>query len=354
MSVAPRISIAMATYNGARYLAEQLASFGRQTVLPFELVVTDDGSSDGTVDIISHFSRTAPFPVRLFRNEKNLGFADNFLKAASLCQGDWIAFSDQDDVWMDQKLARLSEVATKFADRDIAVIGHSSLIVDKDLNRTGQRLPWFERDEVLPRAGHFGFFCIVGFSLCCHASLIRDYDPALRPTRYREAEWTPPGHDQWLSMLGNIVGNIAVISEPLALWRRHGDSLTRPPSQESLRSEAATALTAVSPDVYFLRSRMAGEASETFAALASRAHEQAVRDRLADGAVQFAKLSTALRLRGELYSAPGVRARWATFLRMLSRNAYFSRPVCALGMRPFLKDLSFCAGAFGMLRRILA
>ena len=100
----PRISIAMATYNGSKYLREQLDSLAAQTLPPCELVVTDDGSTDDTLGILDRFRRRAPFPVHLHRNEQRLGYRDNFLKAAQLCSGELIAFCDQDDVWMPDKL----------------------------------------------------------------------------------------------------------------------------------------------------------------------------------------------------------------------------------------------------------
>ena len=116
------ISIAMATYNGDRYIGEQLDSLARQKLLPLELVVTDDGSSDGTLDILKAFSEGAPFPVRIFRNTTRLGYEENFLKAASLCNGDVIAFCDQDDIWMDRKL---EVCAPMFADPSIVGVLHT-------------------------------------------------------------------------------------------------------------------------------------------------------------------------------------------------------------------------------------
>jgi len=98
------ISIAMATYNGEKHLREQLASIASQTYLPLELVVCDDGSTDETLSILHEFSTVAPFECRIFRNEKTLGFAENFLRSASHCKGNWIAFCDQDDVWLPTKL----------------------------------------------------------------------------------------------------------------------------------------------------------------------------------------------------------------------------------------------------------
>ena len=97
------ISVAMATYNGGRFLREQLDSLNQQTVLPRELVVCDDRSTDNTVRILEEFASQAAFPVKVVVNENRLGFGDNFMKAASLCSGDLISFCDQDDIWYSNK-----------------------------------------------------------------------------------------------------------------------------------------------------------------------------------------------------------------------------------------------------------
>lgn len=99
-----KMSIAMATYNGARYLREQLDSFAAQTRLPDELVVCDDGSSDDTLNILEEFARTAPFQVRIFRNDVNLGYAQNFARALERCVGDLVFLSDHDNVWFEDKI----------------------------------------------------------------------------------------------------------------------------------------------------------------------------------------------------------------------------------------------------------
>src|SRR5882762_9087557 len=99
-----KISIAMCTYNGARYLREQLDSIAAQTRPPSELIVCDDNSLDETREIVAGFAASAPFPVRLGVNEQNLGSIRNFERAIKLCEGDLIALSDQDDVWLPEKL----------------------------------------------------------------------------------------------------------------------------------------------------------------------------------------------------------------------------------------------------------
>ena len=102
------ISIALAAYNGSRYIGEQLESFSAQRRLPDELVVCDDGSTDGTPEQVERFASRAPFEVRLERNPNTLTTTPNFEKAVSLCRGDLIFLSDQDDVWLPEKLEKMA------------------------------------------------------------------------------------------------------------------------------------------------------------------------------------------------------------------------------------------------------
>src|SRR5947208_14214106 len=99
------ISVAMCTYNGERFLKEQLESLAAQTRQPDELVVCDDRSTDSTPHIVEAFARAAPFPVRLEVNDRCLGSTKNFEHAILRCTGALIALSDQDDVWHPEKLA---------------------------------------------------------------------------------------------------------------------------------------------------------------------------------------------------------------------------------------------------------
>src|SRR6476620_5065531 len=119
------ISIALATYNGEKYLPAQLQSLARQTRLPTELVVFDDCSTDRTIDIINDFVSRAPFPVRVARNESRLGFVNNFMRAAQACQADLVAFCDQDDVWEPHKLAVMEPV---FDDPDVLLAYHNATL----------------------------------------------------------------------------------------------------------------------------------------------------------------------------------------------------------------------------------
>ena len=104
-----RISVIMCTYNGAAYLGEQLDSLRTQTLPPHELVVQDDGSTDGTMDLLRDYQQRHPgLRIRLFANPERLGYNRNFLTAVQRAEGDLIACCDQDDVWHADKLEVLA------------------------------------------------------------------------------------------------------------------------------------------------------------------------------------------------------------------------------------------------------
>lgn len=98
------ISVALCTYNGERYIHEQIDSIINQTVKVDEIVVCDDGSTDETLSIIESFRENTSVDIRIYRNETNLGVCANFQKAVNLCKGDIIFLSDQDDIWHNDKV----------------------------------------------------------------------------------------------------------------------------------------------------------------------------------------------------------------------------------------------------------
>lgn len=201
------ISIAMATYNGERFIAEQLESLAAQTHLPTELVVCDDGSSDGTLAIVEAFAREAPFPVRVIRNEKNLGYIRNFEKALSLCTGEIIFLSDQDDVWFPEKIAHVLAVFT--AEQAGAVL-NDQIIADGELRPSGQ-----SKLANIRQAGLSDDVMITG---CCTA-----INAPLKALCLPFPE-NPPAHDIWIGRLAVLLGVRGVLDEPLQLYRRHGDN----------------------------------------------------------------------------------------------------------------------------------
>ena len=103
------VSIAMCTWNSERFLPELLESLHQQLQKPSEIIACDDGSSDRTLAILHEFGRACNFPVRIIENPTRLGPTKNFEKAISLCNAEFIALCDADDVWYPEKLYTLGE-----------------------------------------------------------------------------------------------------------------------------------------------------------------------------------------------------------------------------------------------------
>lgn len=98
-----RISVAMCTYNGEKYLKSQLDSILNQTILPDEIIICDDCSKDSTINIITAYQKKHPI-IKLFINETNLGLIKNFEKAINQCTDGLVFLSDQDDIWYQNKI----------------------------------------------------------------------------------------------------------------------------------------------------------------------------------------------------------------------------------------------------------
>ena len=91
--------VAMCVYNGARFLREQLESIAAQSVPPVQMVVLDDGSTDGSWELLQAWAATAPFEVEVRRNAEKLGVVRNFERAATLLDTSMVFLADQDDLW---------------------------------------------------------------------------------------------------------------------------------------------------------------------------------------------------------------------------------------------------------------
>ena len=123
------ISVAMATYNGQEYLPKQLESILGQTKKVDEIVIVDDCSTDGTVEMIREYAKQYPESnIRFFLNETNLGYKKNFYKAMSLCEGDITFLCDQDDIWKENKVDIL--VGLLESNSDIGLVSSSFIQID--------------------------------------------------------------------------------------------------------------------------------------------------------------------------------------------------------------------------------
>lgn len=214
----PRLSIAMCTYNGAVFLPEQLSSFVTQTRLPDELVVCDDRSSDETVSLIEEFAAKSPFPVRLYINDRTLGSNENFAKAIGLCEGDIIFLSDQDDVWLPQKLEKIERLFIECPGID--GVFTDAAMVDERLQPLGYTF-WESKHFDRVRQRQFESGDAAGILAQCNTVAGAAF--AFR-TRFRdEALPIPPvwTHDSWIAFYLATMANLAIIDECLNLYRQH-------------------------------------------------------------------------------------------------------------------------------------
>jgi glycosyltransferase involved in cell wall biosynthesis len=213
-----KISVAMCTYNGALFIQEQLESIAAQTRLPDEVIVCDDGSSDGTLDVVAQFASCVPFLLNYHRNPNQLGVTKNFERAISLCTGDIIFLCDQDDVWLPQKIETM--IAVFQANEQVGLVFSNGFITDSKLNRQGYTV-WdtfcLGKKSLRALTGEdplsflIRHYAITGATMAFRANLKEKILPIPKV-------WI---HDAWIACLAASQGSIATVVEPLILYRQH-------------------------------------------------------------------------------------------------------------------------------------
>ena len=215
------ISVAMCTYNGARFLPEQLRSIANQIVGVDELVVCDDGSQDETVQVLMEFGRTSPFKVVVHSNSSNLGSTKNFEKCLSLCQGEIIFLSDQDDLWREDKVQKHLAHYEAHPEAD-AVFSDAMMIDDDSLSRNRTIWKEIEFNDVLQQKwmdgkGHeilFYGFVVTGATLSLRKSCLERLIPF--PTHIPDLI-----HDAWIALVLCLQDKLSFIPETLVFYRIH-------------------------------------------------------------------------------------------------------------------------------------
>jgi glycosyltransferase involved in cell wall biosynthesis len=309
------ISIAMCTFNGERFLREQLESIASQERLPDELVVCDDGSSDSTNTILADFAQLAPFSMHIVRNRETLGSTNNFEKAISLCGGEFIALCDQDDVWEPNKLARLTE---SMADTSVGGVFSDAQLMDVDARPKAKRL-WqlhrfdFQRPDDLSRDAAVRLLLkhdvVTGATLMFQAS-IRDL---LFPI---PAPWV---HDGWITWMLVLYRRLTFVAEPLVRYRLHPEQQLGVGRKRGIQhGDNQLKLAAVATQFEALRDRWIARPGERFEEYRA----------LIDNKIAF------LRRRSQLPRNPVERAR--TVLSLAPSYAKFARGLSSMRSDLFL------------------
>jgi glycosyltransferase involved in cell wall biosynthesis len=221
-----RFSVAMCTRNGERYVGEQVESILDQAPAPSEIVVSDDDSSDGTLGVVSaavdarRAGRGGPVLTTLI-NAAPLGVTANFAQAVAACTGEFIALSDQDDVWHAGRLGRL---ATEFERHPrLLALGSDARLIDGDGHPLGRSLSGslqMSRRERSRLARGEVFEALMGRNLFTGATMAIRRDLLLYALPF-PSSWV---HDEWLAVIASAVGEVAMLGDELVDYRQHSSN----------------------------------------------------------------------------------------------------------------------------------
>ncbi len=231
-----KISIAMCTYNGAEFLPAQLQSILGQTRPPNEIVICDDGSTDNTRAFLEQFKEQSSIPVALHFNQQNLGYVKNFEQAITLCTGDVIALSDQDDVWRADKLQVFETVLNQSP--SAGIVFSDAAIVDRDLKPLNRRM-WDEvgfdaHKRKLIRTGRALEVLITGWT-------VTGATMAFRSGFVKPSLPIPEGiamiHDGWIALTIAAVADVVAVDDPLIQYRQHAQQQIGAPARKEIAPE---------------------------------------------------------------------------------------------------------------------
>lgn len=317
MKARPQLSIALASYNGERYISEQLDSIMRQTRLPDELVISDDASVDATQEIIADFIRHAPFPVRVQANNERLGSTRNFEMAIRACRGEIIFLCDQDDVWYPEKIAVIE--ACFIDNPSVGIVFSDADAVDENLNPLGLRLWKAVRFSLRDQAQ---VAALDAFSVLLKRYIVTGATMAFRST-YRDLVlpfsemWI---HDAWIAMLIGATSDAAALPIPLIAYRQHSGNQI---GIRRVKNRGITCAALYGPQVLRYEAALARllECTDRFPKNAYNAH-------------RLNEALTFLRVRAAL-----PEARWRRLPEALRELVLLNYHRYAYGWRSFRRDL---------------
>ena len=214
-----KISILLSTYNGEKYLKEQLDSLFLQTYNDFNILIRDDGSTDKTKDILKEYKNNYPNKMQIIEDDiGNLGSSKSFMKLleySSDCE--YIMFCDQDDVWLPEKteltLKKIIEMEEEFG--DIPLLVHTELeVVDEKLNTINSSFMNFQKID--PKKNKFHNLLIQNTITGCTVMINRQLAQMCLPI--------PDGaimHDCWIGLVASKFGKIGYLDESMIKYRQH-------------------------------------------------------------------------------------------------------------------------------------
>lgn len=210
-----KIDILLATYNGEKYLEAQLDSILNQTYSNFRLLISDDCSSDNTQKILKEYEKKDN-RIQLFFQEKNLGVMKNFEFLLKNVKNDYYMFSDQDDIWKQEKIEKSLK---KLLETNSDLVYTDLEVVDENLNVTYPS--YWKLKGIYNKIKKYNNFeslylnnFVTGCTMISKSKLIKDVLPLPNTSKYVL-------HDYWIPLIISQKGKIAYIEEPLIKYRQH-------------------------------------------------------------------------------------------------------------------------------------
>ncbi|WP_265498518.1 glycosyltransferase family 2 protein [Providencia rustigianii] len=212
--------VVVCTYNGERYIVEQLASIVGQTISPRRIIVSDDGSTDNTLKLIADFAATTSVPFYVQQRVAGpKGPAHNFLHVLSLTTATNVFLSDQDDVWVTDKIEYYQRAVSRIGDEyEPLLIFSDAELVDSELRFLSASFLQNERlnpDQQLVFPRLLFQNCIQGATVMVNRSLLKH----LRPSQHMLM------HDWWLGLLATTFGRLVFLPERLIKYRQHANNV---------------------------------------------------------------------------------------------------------------------------------
>lgn len=324
MAISPEISVAMCTYNGAQYIVEQLESIAAQTMLPAEIVVSDDGSTDGTIALLKqtwerlseHSSELRKVKLTVISNKTSLGVARNFEQAIGATTKPFIFLADQDDVWFPQRL----EVETAQLKAGAGfVFGDAQLV-----NSSGDPLGHSLFEALSLSSGERAGIVSHPLDVLIKRNIVTGATAAFSRSVFDQAAPFPAGwvHDEWLAMVAALSGVQFAVTESLIGYRQH-DSNQIGVMKNTLSTRMA---------------KLRAEGAERNARLLARISSLSDRAReLGASASALSLVASSLKFQQARSAYPHNRAiRWVPVLGQVLTGRYFR---VSNGPRDVLRDL---------------
>lgn len=216
-----KISVALCTYNGEKFIPEQIDSILNQSLKVDEIIVCDDGSTDETQNILAEYQNKFPSLFKIHINEKNLRSVKNFEKAISLCTGEIIFLSDQDDIWGNNKVMVLTEHLNE--NQEIEVLCSNGFIIDENGIKKDQYTVWDVPEFLLKNkkeVDYFKIFSTIGnFATGASMAVRKSFIDQVLPFPSIEGLH----HDEWIALVSSHEKKFDFIDEKLFSYRIHSD-----------------------------------------------------------------------------------------------------------------------------------